>query len=187
MSELSTKEKLMIEGMEELRLYGINGFSLRRVAKNCGISCAAPYKHFENKQEFLAATAQYIHEKWEERVRDNMSLVKPVEMLIADLAADSVDVLTSNPNYRTVLLVNDSNGQNVAKSITMCTAIKRLYVIYRRKYNISRDQLRSLIFSVNSLIYGATLIIDVEGTGKEDGLEVVRRGVLFALKNETNS
>ena len=187
MSEMSTKEKLIIEGLEELRLHGINGFSLRRVAKNCGISCAAPYKHFESKQDFLAATAQYIHEKWEERVRGSVTLVKPVELLIADLAADSVDFLTSNPNYRNILLTNDGNGESIAKAIPMCTFVKRLYVIYRRKYNVPREQLRSLIFAVNSLIYGATLIIALEATSKEDSLEVVRRSVTYALKNEINS
>ena len=42
----STRDQLIQAGLEELTEHGIQNFSTRRVAKKCGISCAAPYKHF---------------------------------------------------------------------------------------------------------------------------------------------
>ena len=47
------KEKLLAAGIDEIALHGVSGFSLRRVAAACGASCAAPYKHFKNKEEFI--------------------------------------------------------------------------------------------------------------------------------------
>lgn len=41
----STRETLILAGLEELNEYGVQHFSTRRVAKACGVSCAAPYKH----------------------------------------------------------------------------------------------------------------------------------------------
>ena len=44
----NTREALILAGLEELNEYGIQHFSTRRVAKACGMSCAAPYKHFKD-------------------------------------------------------------------------------------------------------------------------------------------
>ena len=46
----SVREQLITAGIEELNAHGMAGFSLRRVAAACNISCAAPYKHFKNKK-----------------------------------------------------------------------------------------------------------------------------------------
>ena len=51
----NTREALILAGLEELNEYGIQHFSTRRVAKACGMSCAAPYKHFKDSHEFIAA------------------------------------------------------------------------------------------------------------------------------------
>ncbi|MGA2480730.1 MAG: TetR/AcrR family transcriptional regulator, partial [Spirochaetia bacterium] len=39
----------------ELREFGTAGFSLRRVAVRAGVSRAAPYRHFRDRDELLAA------------------------------------------------------------------------------------------------------------------------------------
>lgn len=58
------REKLIREGMRELCEYGVQGVSLRRIAQNCGVSCAAPCKHFRDKQALLLAVANAFNEKW---------------------------------------------------------------------------------------------------------------------------
>ena len=50
---VDTKSALIRAGLKELRENGYNNFSIRRVAADCGISCAAPYRHFKNKGEFV--------------------------------------------------------------------------------------------------------------------------------------
>ena len=52
-SALVLREKLLSAGIDEIVTHGVEGFSLRRVAAACGASCAAPYKHFKNKYEFV--------------------------------------------------------------------------------------------------------------------------------------
>ena len=49
------REELILAGIEEIEAHGVRGFSLRRVAKKCGVSCAAPYKHFADLNDFLLA------------------------------------------------------------------------------------------------------------------------------------
>lgn len=63
-SAVMLKEKLLTAGIDEILTHGMGDFSLRRVAASCGASCAAPYKHFKNKEEFIRATIAFIEEKW---------------------------------------------------------------------------------------------------------------------------
>ena len=59
--QVSTREKLILAGLQELNENGIQNFSTRRVASICGVSCAAPYKHFENTQKFISEILGYIN------------------------------------------------------------------------------------------------------------------------------
>ena len=49
------RERLLLAGIDEINTQGVTGFSIRRVAENCGVSCAAPYKHFKDKRDFIAS------------------------------------------------------------------------------------------------------------------------------------
>ena len=61
---LTTREQLILAGVEELNRYGIRGFSTRRVAKQCGVSCAAPYKHFKDTHEVIAESCGCVIRQW---------------------------------------------------------------------------------------------------------------------------
>ena len=39
-------------------------FSVRRIAQICGVSCGAPYKHFGDRREFIAAVIEYVNDQW---------------------------------------------------------------------------------------------------------------------------
>ena len=57
------KEALISAGLEILSEKGIEGLSLRNVAKKVGVSHTAPYNHFTNKQALLAAMSTAGHEQ----------------------------------------------------------------------------------------------------------------------------
>lgn len=65
----STRETLILAGLEELNEYGVQHFSTRRVAKACGVSCAAPYKHFKDSHEFIAEILGYINRQYDAEQR----------------------------------------------------------------------------------------------------------------------
>ena len=49
------RNALIEAGIELVSKEGINGFSLRKAAAACGVSHAAPYSHFQNKEDLLEA------------------------------------------------------------------------------------------------------------------------------------
>ena len=42
------RSRLLFSGLKELERHGVSDFSLRRVAQDAGVSCAAPYRHFKD-------------------------------------------------------------------------------------------------------------------------------------------
>ena len=59
----SVREQLIVAGIAELEAHGIPDFSLRRVATACNLSCAAPYKHFKDKDALIDAIFAYIRQQ----------------------------------------------------------------------------------------------------------------------------
>lgn len=62
--EDSVKKRLILAGLGELMEHGSADFSLRRVAVAAQVSCAAPYRHFKDKDELIRAVIAHIREDW---------------------------------------------------------------------------------------------------------------------------
>ena len=60
------KNDLIEKGIELVNKNGINQLSLRKVAQACGVSHAAPYSHFSNKEELLQEMQLHITKKFTE-------------------------------------------------------------------------------------------------------------------------
>jgi AcrR family transcriptional regulator len=64
------KNALIEAGIEILSKEGVNGLSLRKVARKAGVSHAAPYAHFADKQSLIAAIALDGHSKVHARIEE---------------------------------------------------------------------------------------------------------------------
>jgi len=98
-STVALKEKLIIAGIEEITAHGISGLSLRKVAASCGASCAAPYKYFKNKEQFLEEITLYIEDKWQLLATQIIKAVPDKKDCIARLCVANVRFNIANPLY----------------------------------------------------------------------------------------
>lgn len=57
------RNELIETGIKMVQQDGIEKLSLRKLASLCGVSEAAPYSHFANKEELLAAMQAHVTEK----------------------------------------------------------------------------------------------------------------------------
>jgi AcrR family transcriptional regulator len=62
------KNALIEAGIDILANDGVSGLSLRKVARKAGVSHAAPYAHFADKQALIAAISTDGHEKIYEKI-----------------------------------------------------------------------------------------------------------------------
>ena len=66
------RNALIQAGLEILSEEGANALSLRKVAKKAGVSHAAPYRHFADKETLIAAIAEEGFHKLTERMKEGM-------------------------------------------------------------------------------------------------------------------
>ena len=108
------REALILAGIHEINANGVASFSIRRVADACGVSCAAPYRHFESKHDFIAAIIDYVNEIWadkqEEILKECGNTLREQTLAIS---VGYVRFLMENPTYRSILMLHDENFDNL--------------------------------------------------------------------------
>ena len=60
------RNTLIEAGIALLNEQGQQHFSLRKVAAKCGVSHAAPYSHFENKEALMEAMKEHVTKQFTE-------------------------------------------------------------------------------------------------------------------------
>ena len=147
----SVKEQLIIAGIDELEAHGISDFSLRRVAAACNVSCAAPYKHFESKEELIDEIFAYIRtqlnlllEQVGEIFKDN-----PKKKLVESGVA-YIRFCLANPHFRAIMTISEETLP--LKSTVQPLLLECLPHISPRE--ITRRELL-----IRSLIYGGAVML----------------------------
>jgi len=68
------KSALVVQAIKLLESEGLSAMSLRRVARETGVSQAAPYSHFKDKRALLAAVASEGYKRFAARMRNEAEL-----------------------------------------------------------------------------------------------------------------
>ncbi|MBQ7814240.1 MAG: TetR/AcrR family transcriptional regulator, partial [Thermoguttaceae bacterium] len=155
-------ERLTLAALAEAEAFGFEGFSMRRVANACGVSCAAPYKHFKNKSELLASVISYINEKRLERQEKTIARFAdaPLRRQLIELSREYVRFMVENPRFLAVWTAKGkTNGVDYlpikAKTSELSKALLRQYC---DEAGVSEETARAKMYVVRSLIYGAALM-----------------------------
>ena len=108
------REVLLMAGISEINRHGVTGFSIRRVAESCNVSCAAPYKHFKDKRDFIAAIIDYVNEQWAQRQQEILSgCSDSLREQIVEVSIGYVRFLMEKPYFRSILMLKDEEFDNV--------------------------------------------------------------------------
>lgn len=166
-SNVQLKEKLLTAGIEEIMTHGVQGLSMRRIAAACGASCAAPYKHFKNKEDFLEQISIYIEKRWELLAAQIVNSIEDPRQRIAELCVANIRFKLANPLYGTACSDHDRT-------------INTQLITYVQENNLEDGDGR--IFAVNALVAGtAALINSGKMANSPDTLALLRRRILAEL------
>lgn len=160
---LPVKERLLLAGIDEIEKSGVQNFSIRHVAAACGVSCAAPYKHFADKQAFILAIIRYINEEWyEEQHEIEKRFEGDTRRQLVETSVAYVRFLLENPHYRSILMLRDDslNEEQSRVKSQMSAGTRALVSKYCEEVHMSKDAEVRKTFVVRSLIYGAALMLD---------------------------
>ena len=103
------KIALIEAGLEILSQEGENKLSLRKVARAVGVSHAAPYRHFANKEALIAAIAEEGYQKLEKRMKDALAqFPSDSGSQLIELGCAYVKFALENPNQLRVMFTDFS-------------------------------------------------------------------------------
>ncbi len=154
-------EELVEEGIRQLREKGMEGFSARRVAEICKVSCSAQFKHFKGRREYFLAMSW----KLDEILLKNMEAIEKQwgsDYKTAHLKMNEayIHYLCENP-----FLINESFWKTIDEGPAGIHKWKSFrlmveqFVQYCEERQIPQEIYKSYYFNFQTLAYGAVFVI----------------------------
>ncbi len=154
--------RLVLAAIDEVEEVGFERFSVRRIANACGVSCAAPYKHFKNKREIFEAILDYITDVWLERQEQVRARTAgaPLRELLVELALEYVRFMVENPRFRAILMIKDQtfDSDYLEVKAKISDFSKEVILQYCAEHDVDHKTAMIKMYVVRSLIYGASLM-----------------------------
>lgn len=166
--EDSVKNRLILSGLRELEERGIRDFSLRRVAVDAQVSCAAPYRHFKDKEELILAVISYVREGWSLLAGQICSVYSgDVAGRIVQLAASAVRFWIANGSFRSALMAGRGEFDELRRVEMSRFDAPIVEAVEEYAEGRGEEYASFLRFSVLSTIYGTVALI-FDGTETVD-------------------
>jgi len=176
------KTRLILSGIEQIETSGIKDFSLRRAAESAGVSCAAPYRYFKSKEDYIANIYSYLAEKWQlllseiERAYNYDKREFFIEALCANIR-----FWLANKNLRSALMFVDDDKGSIKLSDFDKDLFEKIseYLSKSKKHN---SNINVCIVSIRASLYGfITLIGAGELSLEEDDLKNIKNSFMSFL------
>ena len=98
------RNALIEESIKMINISGEDSLSMRKLAERCGVSMAAPYAHFKNKEEMINAIKEYVENSFTTYLEAAISSCEnDVEKKIITLGNAYITFFIENPEYFTFL------------------------------------------------------------------------------------
>ena len=158
----ASRERIIVATIREIEVHGITDFSIRRVAAECEISCAAPYKHFKNKNDLILEVLRYINRRWSE-VQKEVLLLHPGDYraMILDLCLAYVHFLCDNPGFQSVIFLNDSSldESQIREKGKLTVLSSDIVQHYCASVNMEPETMKRKVYVIRSLMFGAVILM----------------------------
>ena len=175
------REALILAGIHEINANGVSAFSIRRVADACGVSCAAPYRHFENKREFIAAIIDYVNDQWAEQQEEIVAGAGDTlrEKIVA-ICVGYVRFLMETPTYRSILMLKDEEFDNLyhKKRTQFGSLTQTLNAQLYQASGFTPEVWERKLMTVRALVFGSVMLFDAgEFEYSEETVEYLRYAI----------
>lgn len=154
--------KVLIEtGLEFIHQYGEEKLSLRQIAEKCGVSNAAPYAHFKDKDDFINAMQGYVMDSFMDSLVVCASECKDDTQILSELGVCYVMFFYHNPLYFDFLF----SRKNIRIRLSSDNNDIPPFELFRRtaekvlgKIGISEKNIRYKTIAMWSLVHGLSAL-----------------------------
>ena len=162
------KNELIETGINFVAKEGVEGLSLRKIASLCGVSHAALYAHFKNKDVFLEKMQNYITDNFSRELEKAIGNCKKKETILLDLGTAYLHFFINHPNYF-VFLFGKSNialdlteKAKSGKNYRPFEIFKSVVVQIFTEKNYPKEKWNDAIIALWSFIHGITALATME-------------------------
>ncbi|MBU5363684.1 TetR/AcrR family transcriptional regulator [Enterococcus raffinosus] len=156
------RNDLIAAGIKIVRTEGLERLSLRKVAKECQVSHAAPYTYFSNKQELLNAMQLHITKKFTHIMNEASERYSNDPDLLTKLGNIYLQFFLDNPQYFnfTFNLVGiEVNMDNIDQdNYPPFDILKKAVVQKLQAQHFSDESIMYNLTAIWAVIHGATSI-----------------------------
>lgn len=161
------EKDLLEKGLQLLNNVGLEAFSLRKVADMCGVSHAAPYRHFKNKEELIYAITMSVSDEFTSLINkalaENEGDSRKQIMAVSKLY---VKFMVENPeHFRFIFMTNHQNpiiiknGDFIKTDRWIVSIFKNLFIGLRKNENNDENKWSIDALTIWSLIHGFTTML----------------------------
>ena len=155
------RKALIENGIEFINQYGEEKLSLRKIAEKCGVSNAAPYAHFKDKDDFINAMQGYVMDSFMDSLVVCTSECKDDTQILSELGVCYVMFFYHNPLYFDFLF----SRKNIRIRLSSDNNDIPPFELFRRtaekvlgKIGISEKNIRYKTIAMLSLVHGLSAL-----------------------------
>lgn len=170
--------RVLIEtGIELIKQDGEEALSLRKVAVKCGVSNAAPYAHFRNKDEFILAIQQHIMELFTSSLEKAVEEYADTPVLLPMLGKAYVMFFYQNPFYydflfsRKNISIKLSLGKSNEDTNPPLAILQKAATSFFHKSNLPEKMIQDKIIAMWALVHGLSAITTMPNIEYDDSWE----------------
>ena len=171
------RRALIETGIDFIKEKGEEALSLRKIAEMCGVSNAAPYAHFKNKDEFIAAVQRYVMDLFAAALEKTIAEYKDSLSLLPILGKTYVMYFYQNPFYYDFLFSRKNISIKLSLDNTDIEENPPLAILQKtaasvfRKVKLPEKVIQDKMIAMWALVHGLAAIVTMPNIEFDDNWE----------------
>lgn len=181
------RNSLIEAGIKLINQEGTKQFSLRKVAVLCGVSHAAPYSHFKNKEELLKAMQDHVREQLMELLENTIQSCSNFNSpyLLIQMGKSYVMFFIKNPHYFPFLCsqlcmeINLSMDDDGTKNFPPFELFKTTAFHVLREIGQPEEKLKDNVISMFATVHGLASIATMQNVHYDEDWETKIEDIIW--------
>ncbi len=175
------RNELIEKGLQYLDKHGEDSLSMRKLADSAGVSSAAPYAHFKNKEAYLQAVQEYVTLQFSDALTMAAEGCQDPSRILLEMGKAYVLFFYENPLYYKFLFTRGNVDVRQYQPFTFFERKVRDFFLHTLRMEFSEDVLRAKTYALWSMVHGLAQLVTMDDVIDEERVEEVVETILSSV------